>query len=272
MKKIYIFSIIITFFCLSSHAQWCTPAVGSNFMNSYGSNSPVITNVSLNTINRNSAASAKELYINTGLSTTLIKGQSYPFSMNFTMDPSICNIYVIRVWIDWNQNGVLNNTGETALTVNGLGVGTFGGNISVPGTAMTGTTRMRVAMKMDGCGHTPPDPCVPSEPVGWHGEIEDYTITVVNPTGINDIEKAGRLRVYPNPAEDELWAEINGSLYLRNIHFKVYDILGNEVLKQEVISGRNKFKIERGELQKGVYMYQLFSDHELVTNGKLILK
>ena len=89
---------------------WCTLATCSPFpcdgINSYGSTSPVITNVTFNTINRSSITSQKELYVNTGVSTTVEEGQSYAFSMTYTKDLSICSTYNTSLWIDWNLNYV----------------------------------------------------------------------------------------------------------------------------------------------------------------------
>ena len=48
-----------------------------------------------------------------------------------------------RVWIDFDQNGTLDDAGEMVYEST-VGVGPFSGTITIPGTATTGETRMRV--------------------------------------------------------------------------------------------------------------------------------
>jgi YVTN family beta-propeller protein len=74
-----------------------------------------------------------------------------------------------RVWIDFNQNGAF-ETNE--LIYNGNSNGVIQSSFTVPGTALLGDTRMRVAMRWA----VPPNPC---GSFTW-GEVEDYSITIVN--------------------------------------------------------------------------------------------
>src|SRR5690554_4737304 len=84
------------------------------------------------------------------------------------------------VFIDWNQNGVLNNAGEMYEigSVNGS-TGTDGkkaiGSITAPGNAMAGKTLMRV-IKNYNSSFT--NPC--GAPT--FGQIEDYTVNVTVPS------------------------------------------------------------------------------------------
>ena len=140
----------------------------------------MITNVTFNTINRSSITSQKELYVNTGVSTTVEEGQSYAFSMTYTKDLSICSTYNTSLWIDWNLNYVFDASTEEMLSTSASTTGTLTGNVIVPASAATGTTRMRVIMKMDlPCGHTLPDPCLvtdgPIARMAWRsGRLYDY--------------------------------------------------------------------------------------------------
>ncbi|SDZ96617.1 Concanavalin A-like lectin/glucanases superfamily protein [Flavobacterium gillisiae] len=81
-----------------------------------------------------------------------------------------------RVYIDWDQNGVFgNNTNETyylgTITNSGGNTITLISNISVPTTALTGNTRMRVLKNF---GVDPTSPCGTYS----YGQSEDYTVTV----------------------------------------------------------------------------------------------
>ncbi|MBP6575136.1 MAG: hypothetical protein KA230_11835 [Flavobacteriales bacterium] len=84
----------------------------------------------------------------------------------------------------------MDDVGETLLSVDHLAGPVYTGQITIPNTAMTGPTRMRVTAKM--CshgGHTLPSPCdLPADPFGYHGELEDYTADIVDAVGIPEID------------------------------------------------------------------------------------
>ena len=77
------------------------------------------------------------------------------------------------VWIDWNQDGDFEDTGENVVCSidNGTSATTY--SISVPATAVLGETIMRVRIKyyLSDCG----SPCS----ITSYGEVEDYTVKVV---------------------------------------------------------------------------------------------
>lgn len=82
----------------------------------------------------------------------------------------------IRVFIDWNRDGVFGPGESYVLSDLVNSTGTDGkkstGEITVPGDALLGETRMRVIKRFS----TVPDPC---NTAGF-GQAEDYTITVNN--------------------------------------------------------------------------------------------
>jgi GEVED domain/CARDB/Secretion system C-terminal sorting domain/Domain of unknown function DUF11 len=139
-----------------------------------------ISNVKLNTINK---TSEKTRYDNVSpvvngysnfldVSTTLSKGQSYPLSITPSLGyPTYPTNLFTRVWIDYNQNGIFEDA-EIVLSKNGNQVATQ--NITVPTTALTGITAMRVSMKAGAY----PTACE----VFAKGEVEDYTITIQDGT------------------------------------------------------------------------------------------
>jgi PKD repeat protein len=72
-----------------------------------------------------------------------------------------------RVWIDYNKDGDFLDEGEIAFSPAGANVPVTG-NFTVP-AGVTGTTRMRVAMKYNAV----PTPCE----LFSYGEVEDYTVS-----------------------------------------------------------------------------------------------
>ena len=104
----------------------------------------------------------------TAISTTVQQGATIPIIV--TNGPNIYASDQVVVWIDWNQNQVLNDPGEAYPLTSADGAQTFTGNITVPVTALPGPTRMRIRMMWTGT----PSPCGSSA----YGEVEDYTVIV----------------------------------------------------------------------------------------------
>lgn len=80
------------------------------------------------------------------------------------------------IWIDWNQDGDFTDPGEMVWNSGTWGTQIFTGTITVPPTAMSGTTRMRV---MAGYYCIPSNPCSNCD---IYGETEDYSITISGST------------------------------------------------------------------------------------------
>ncbi len=73
-----------------------------------------------------------------------------------------------KVWIDYNQNGVFDESEETAFTAHDNNA--VSGLIDVPFMTSNGKTRMRVSMGY----YSIPEPCGTIS----HGEVEDYTVDI----------------------------------------------------------------------------------------------
>ncbi|MGH2565133.1 MAG: fibronectin type III domain-containing protein, partial [Ginsengibacter sp.] len=81
----------------------------------------------------------------TNLSTSLTAGNTY----TITLTPGFASTKYAENWtvyIDYNQDGTLNSTGETVLEVRSTKTGTATGSFKVPATAKNGSTRMRIQM------------------------------------------------------------------------------------------------------------------------------
>jgi hypothetical protein len=203
MKKI---TILLLFFCLNRttlNAQYCMlPG-----QTAYSNLQPGITNFKLNTINRTSGnvESSSSVVVTTGLSTNLVQGQTYTVSITHSEDtqffPGARNN--IRVWIDYNSNFVLNDAGETVISKDLEAPNTtYTTTFTVPLSAPVGTTMLRATAKMSAdAGHTIPTPCDnPADPLGYHGEMEDYIVNILaaNPTPTAYCTLPGRMPYSPN--------------------------------------------------------------------------
>jgi len=269
MKKITKIIFLLTFALASSitaPAQWCivTTAIP------YSTDMPGITNVTLNTINRTSLPIENypnNSYVNTGMSTTLQVGQTYTISITHTRDainfPTCPNH--IRVWIDYNHDYSFDDPGETVVALNYQPYGTSTASFTVPATATAGSTRVRITAKMsDQCGHSIPTPCDnPPDPLGYHGEIEDYDVILTSSVSINDLTASqNNFILSPNPATTDLTVDFNLEKPSQ-VAFNIYDVIGKRIYfvsPATKSSGTQKISLKLSDMnitESGVYLFEM---------------
>jgi PKD repeat protein len=124
-----------------------------------------ISRVQVGSINNSSGASGYTDF--TAISTNVSKGGSVSVSLTPGFPGSSYTEYW-RIWIDYNKDGDFADSGETVFSKTGSS--TVTGSFTVPTSAITGSTRMRVSMRYGGyassCG------------TFTYGEIEDYTVNI----------------------------------------------------------------------------------------------
>lgn len=77
-------------------------------------------------------------------------------------------------WIDFNQDGDFDDSGETVWTAAASQNTPASGSISIPNSALNGATRMRISMQYN---------AIPASCGSFnYGEVEDYTVTIGNNT------------------------------------------------------------------------------------------
>ncbi len=123
--------------------------------------------VKLNTINNvTTATSGYSDYTN--LSTNLDIGASYTINFSAGFSSSSYTEYWY-IWIDYDQDGTF-ETNELINSTSSSSASTLSKTFTVPTTAATGSTRMRVTMKYNSA----PTACETFS----YGEVEDYTIVI----------------------------------------------------------------------------------------------
>lgn len=134
-----------------------------------------ITNVVLNTLSNASAcvAPSHTIYPGTGsLTTSLEQNGTYNISVT-------CNdTNIVSVWIDYNQNGLLEATEWNQVTTTGSANTASSANITIPATATLGNTLMRVRSRLANNVNGSGDACT----AFGSGESEDYVVTIIPPT------------------------------------------------------------------------------------------
>ncbi|GAB4337614.1 MAG: hypothetical protein OHK0038_16070 [Flammeovirgaceae bacterium] len=216
--------------------------------------------VKLGTINRTSSKDAG-YYNGTALSTNLTKGTSYTISYSAGFASTAYTEYW-RVWIDYNKDGDFLDTGEQIVSRTSSSSGTLTTTFTVPTTATTGTTRMRVSMKESAY----PTSCE----TFTYGEVEDYTINIVA-SGSSSVETSDatpefenevslEVNVYPNPVVRELSLDANSEIQ----SVEVYNMTGARVMNVSV-NQETSIRLDVSSLDNGMYVIRVNTAHQSIS-------
>jgi hypothetical protein len=161
------FAAFITLLTIpGAHAQYCvTNLGGASFSSSIDSVS--IVGTTLAKASPGSAATLYTLYPQSGNTTaSLMQGQTYTLYTVYGFSAAIASM-----WIDYNQNTTFEASEWTQITTNAL---TATASFTVPLSATTGSTRMRIRSRGAGNQNGAGDACT----TFGSGETEDYVITI----------------------------------------------------------------------------------------------
>jgi hypothetical protein len=147
--------------------SYCTPA-NSPSTNGYGIESVSTSGPGFNFSNSNTGVTVGG-YSNYTATMGCIAGVGSSVSMNILGASG--ETYGFAVWVDYNQNGTFETT-ERVLATSGY-VNSYSGTFTVPGSAATGLTRMRVLSHY--LNSSPTNPC---EASSLYIEVEDYAFNV----------------------------------------------------------------------------------------------
>lgn len=163
MKKWLAALILLTILPFSQlFAQYCS----SSFTNVTWEH---ITNVNYAGINNTSGGmTGGPVNYTTGTPANVTMGVANNLSVTILADMD----EYVYAFIDWNQNGILNDAGEVYVVATAVATsGPHVVSITPPLTATVGSTRMRVMLDW---ANSTPNPCISSS----FGEAEDYTVIV----------------------------------------------------------------------------------------------
>ncbi|WP_035567267.1 M4 family metallopeptidase [Hymenobacter sp. IS2118] len=223
--------------------------------------------VNLGTINRTSAKDAG-YYNGTALSTSIAAGsaQTIRFSAGFTSTAYTENW---KIYIDYNRDGDFTDAGELIVSGSSASAATLSGAFTVPATARTGATRLRVVLS-DNAATT-------SCNTYSYGETEDYTVNITGGAAIaggnygltgGDAtplgnEAARKLEVYPNPATDAVRLVLPGNAEATSV--VVTDIRGVRIAGTTFSNGT----LNISGLAKGMYTLSV-SDGQKVFHQRFV--
>lgn len=170
----------------------------------------------------------------------------------------------IAVWIDYNRDGDFLDAGELVFSRAASTATPASGSFTVPTTAGTGTTRMRVSQKYNGI----PTSCETFS----YGEVEDYTLNLggvafarEDDNSIAEQNGVNSYSIYPNPASDVLNVQFDN--LSENATVRILSISGAEVYSSKATG--KAFGINVGGLSKGLYIISI-ADENRVVNHKFV--
>ncbi|SET90929.1 M4 family metallopeptidase [Hymenobacter actinosclerus] len=231
------------------------PPTGVTYCTSKGSNVSYewIDLVKLGSINRTSGADGG-YYNGTASSTSIAAGSSQTINISAGF-ASTAYTENWRVYIDYNQDGDFSDAGETVVSGSSASSATLSATFTVPSTARSGATRMRVVLSDNAattsCGSFS------------YGETEDYTVNISGGAGLtagagatvaaqsaslgsNSFEKA--LTLYPNPAASVVNIVLAGKAPA--VSAVVTDLRGARVANVRFENGQ----LDVANLASGIYL------------------
>ena len=216
-----------------------------------------ISNVTFSDINNNSASTAGYEDF-TGVIGQVVGGVDYNLSVTISGGYDTDQVLA---WIDFDQNQVFDPS-EGVFT-SPLGAGPHTGTVSVPLSAMQGSTRMRVRLHdtydlgVDYFNTPNPTPCDTST----FGQVEDYTIDVIGViTGVNE-NAMSSFTVFPNPTNGDLNFAYGAADAVTVID--VLDMTGRVVYSEQrqLVKGQQVHLALARTLASGTYALRLSSEN-----------
>lgn len=195
------------------------------------------------------------------------KGSTYTLSASFNALGG-CGY---GVWIDYNHDNAFDASEKVSGTLAGdcLPVGgacSITESVTIPTTALTGNTRMRIRIVEDdnytmGASGYSISPCNAStsdtDVMDW-GETEDYTINITGgTTGAEELAAQNQLAVFPSPATTSIQI---GGISVSDQAYRICNLAGTEILSGNL---NGQTSVDVSSLNDGIYLLQVISDESM---------
>jgi hypothetical protein len=156
-----------------------------------------------------------------------------------------------KIWIDYNQDGDFDDANELAFDAGATSESAVSGNITIPASALPGTTRVRVSMKYNGAQTA-------CESFGY-GEVEDYSMVIGSSARLANvaaITPTANITLYPNPSKD--FVTLSG---LNLAKITVFDLTGRMLLNMQ--SQQIQETLDVSDWNAGVYVLMITQDNQV---------
>jgi len=206
----------------SASSTFTTTSSGPTYCASRGNSAADewIDLVSFSGINRTSGSNGGYIFISSP-SASVVRGRNYTLSYSAGFRSGYSARQYWKVFIDWNNNGLFTDAGETVVNRNSTSAATLSTTITVPSTAVLGTVRMRVSMKWNSTQTA----CETFS----YGEVEDYNVIINSAREIEGFVPVSfnPFTVYPNPASESI-----------KMHLPLEELEGGYMLQITDLAGR----------------------------------
>lgn len=195
---------------------------------------------------------------------------------SLTVATSYTNAIGIAVWIDFNQDGDFEDANEKVWQHNSSNLYSSSPNskdIMVPATALPGSTRMRIASRQYWVpsGDNGHESCGNIINNASDGEVEDYTVNIINNTLSTSEHILSNVLVYPNPMKDNVLVKLPSTFNYQELTITLFDLQGRVVRRKYVTNSQTEIGFKNlGELNNGVYFMQISADNNTLISKKLI--
>ena len=172
----------------------------------------------------------------------------------------------LKVWMDLDQDGNFENS--EILADESISSGTLTTDISVPNSALTGITRIRISY---GISNNPNasinlTSCVTSTSQFIDGEAEDYCINLLESTSTDDQLKNISLSTFPNPFQNTV--HIKGDFpFGKKYELKILNIMGETISIVDDFSMSDEINLSN--IPSGVYFLQI-EDGEVSYQARVV--
>jgi hypothetical protein len=166
-----------------------------------------------------------------------------------------------RIWIDYNQDGDFEDSGEQVFAANNK-KNPVSGSFTVP-SDITGQTRLRVTMK----NGSSPSPCE----TFTYGETEDYTVSfggASKPTADSHTGQDDEIMLSPNPGNGIFKINFSEQL-IPGCEIRVIDMTGKMV--ERIYLVENTMDIDISAHGKGIYQLIILNGNQQF-NAKVIVQ
>tara|TARA_R110002072_G_scaffold300571_5_gene478361 strand:+ start:7225 stop:7986 length:762 start_codon:yes stop_codon:yes gene_type:complete len=247
MKKITL--LMAAFFVAASmNAQYCVPALSD------ACSPEEINNVNFAGIDNSTGCEPSGYNDFTAIVGEVETGEAYQISVDVIADGSFPQSQLF-VFFDWNQDEVWDpSTERYDIAAQPMSSGNYTLFIDVPGDALLGETRMRVAM-VYGTG---------PEQIDYNGcsdysfgEIEDYTVNVSS-LSVADNTIDGFNYFYSVQSK-----ELTVSANIEMTSISIFNLIGQEVIAKNLNS--NNEVINLSNLKEGVYLANVIANGQKTT-------
>ncbi len=172
----------------------------------------------------------------------------------------------VSVWIDYNQNGIFEDTEFTYVGVGSDEVVT--GNITIPATALDGEATMRVRVAAVAAAGATSDLSCDEDQV--YGETEDYKINIIPRDLAIGMVQNEVISIFPNPAKNNITVktqDLSGAIQVEIIDLTGRIISTNAFQASQLVDGAS---INVSEVKTGKYLVRVSSDNAVHISNLVI--